>query len=231
MHLSLCLPLPQPCATFPMAPPDLPITALIVMFTQLSLSSCWNVQDSLQTEPPDPVDQLRGCGWVQAEHTLTHALIWGVFGTQKEHLLWQGTSVPKRQKQMIFKWQVWKGFWLKDKQNKTHLNRAWPLNSLMWWLPQLIPTAGPQKIPESRTAHFAALQYQQNDIQSHLRLCSQNSDKDYTEQKEFPFGGQQANPLLQMEWPSWLWLQQYKTVTFLHSGFQTNIIHYPQADL
>lgn len=102
---------------------------------------------------------LRGCGWVQAEHALTHTLIWGVFGTQKEHLLWQWTSAPEGQEQKICKWQVWKGFWLKDKTKHTSTESE-SLNTLMWWPPWLVPTAVPQKIPESGTAHFTALQYQ-----------------------------------------------------------------------
>lgn len=78
MRLFLCLPLPQPCAMFPTAPPDLPITPLIVMFAGLSPSSCWNVQDSLQAKPLILwMLHLTGCGRVQAEHTLTHTLIWG----------------------------------------------------------------------------------------------------------------------------------------------------------
>lgn len=127
MHLFLCLPLPHPVPHSPQPLQTFPShhslwcsqnchSAAVGMYRilyRLSPLTLWMLH-------------LRGRGWVQAEHVLTHTLIWGgVFGTQKEHLLWQWTSVPERQEQKIYKWQVWKGFWLKDKQNKTHFNRAW----------------------------------------------------------------------------------------------------------
>lgn len=199
------------------------------MITEVSLSSCWNVQDSLQTEPPILwMLHLRGHGWVQAEHTLTHTLIWGVFGTQKEHLLWQWTSVTERQKQKVLQVTGLKRFLVK-RQTKQNT----PQQSLSPWTPsrdghhdwsQLQCHRKYQNQEQHTLQHYSTSRY---DIQSHLRLCSQNCDtRDYTEQKEFPSGGQQANPLLQMEWPSQLWPQQYKTATMLYAGFQTEYLVY-----
>lgn len=161
MHLFLCLPLPQLHAIFPTAPPDLPITPLIVMFTGLALSSCWNVQHSLQTEPPDPVDATAHRLQLSTgrTHFNSHTHLGGLWDT-KGTLTMTMNFCTWETGQKNCKWQVWKGFWLKDKQNT-------PQQSLSPWTPsydgppRVVPTAVPQKIPKSGIAHFAALQYQQ----------------------------------------------------------------------
>lgn len=105
---------------------------------------------------------LRGHGWVQAEHTLTHTLIWGGLWDTKGTLTvtmnfctWEAGAEELQVtglKQVLVKRQT--------KQNT-------PQQSLSPWTasydgpPRVVPTAVPQKIPESGTAHFAALQYQQ----------------------------------------------------------------------
>lgn len=225
MHLFLCLPLPQLHATFPTAPPDLPITPLIVMFTGLALSSCWNVQDSLQTEPPDPVDATAHRLQLSTgrTHFNSHTHLGGLWDTKgtltmtMNFCTWE-TGAEELQVTGL------KGVLVK-RQTKHTSTEPESLNTLLWWATTSGPNCSATEDTKIRNSTLQHCSISKCDLQSHLRLCSQSCDtRDYTEQKEFPLGGQQANPLLQMEWPSQLWSEHHKTEHSYTQNFKQSSI-------